>query len=96
MKLFLPEFGNNLGPSDVELLKLLDQCDLTSSRCTTPRRFDSESSLSQQLQSSSFLRFHHQHSSSSLGTSYSEHHRTNDHEQQQPSNNNSRAANLRT
>ncbi|XP_066910884.1 BTB/POZ domain-containing protein KCTD3-like [Clytia hemisphaerica] len=64
-----PEFGNILGPSDQELLKLLDQCDLSVSRCTTPRRFNSEASLTSQFPNN-ILRF--QNSSSSLGTAYSE------------------------
>jgi len=61
-----PETHNLLGPSDQELLKLLDQCDLSSSRCTTPARGNSHTSLLYNLRNN--LLPCHQTSSSSLGT----------------------------
>ena len=65
----LVDNGNNvLGPSDLELLKLLDQCDLSSSRCTTPLRGNSNTSLQHVNLRNQFLR--HQISSSSLGTNH--------------------------
>lgn len=54
-----------LGPSDKELLQLLDQCDLSSSRCTTPLNTSGSSLLNFK---NNFNRFHY--STSSLGTGY--------------------------
>jgi len=68
--LFCLDFGNTLGPSDQELLKILDQCDLSSSRCATPLRCNSECSLSSQFRNN-FLRF--QNSTSSIGTGFGDH-----------------------
>ncbi|XP_057316512.1 BTB/POZ domain-containing protein KCTD3-like [Hydractinia symbiolongicarpus] len=59
-----PDSLTLLGPSNQELLKLLEQCDLSSSRCTTPLRCGSDSSLVNFR--NNFLRF--QQSSSSIGT----------------------------
>lgn len=64
--LFSDNQGHLLGPSDQELLQLLDQCDLSSSRCATPLRYNSDSSLAHFK--NNFSRFQHP-SSSSLATS---------------------------
>jgi len=56
------------GPSEHELLQLLDQCDLSSSRCATPLLSGSEASFQMSLIRSQ-LRPHH--SLTSIGTGFS-------------------------
>lgn len=59
----IPDSAAQLGPSDHELLQLLDQCDLSASRCTTPLN---GSGISLVNFRNNFIRF--QQSTSSIGT----------------------------
>ncbi|KAK3742239.1 hypothetical protein QZH41_009025 [Actinostola sp. cb2023] len=48
----IPDHSNSLGPSEGELMKTLEQCDLSASRCTTPSLSPATSLLQTNLQES--------------------------------------------